>query len=93
MKFKLKDKEVTVNPATLRQIHDLESTIGNIAEIGDKAPFDVVIKITKAALEATPQEVTIDWVLDNCGMGDLPVLNEMSACFLGASSVAQTPTT
>ena len=82
MKFNVKDKEVNINPASLRQIHELEQQIGSLADLGEKAPFDTIVKVLTVALPATENEVTVDWLLDNCSMEDVKVLNEMVAHFL-----------
>ena len=34
MKFKIKDKEINVEPATLRQIGELEKSVGSLQTIG-----------------------------------------------------------
>jgi hypothetical protein len=85
MKFKLKDKTLVANPATLRQIHTLEKNIGNIAELSEKAPFDSIIKVIEVIIDSQPQEegMTIDFVLDNCSMEDFAKLNEVVSHFLG----------
>ncbi len=89
MKFKIKDKNIVVNPATLRQIRELENSTGNIAEITEKAPFETIIKVMTVILESNPQEegMTIEWILDNCSMEEFPTLNEVTAHFLGVKSV------
>ena len=45
MKFKVKDKELNIEPATLRQIAELEKTAGSLAQMGEDAPIESIIKI------------------------------------------------
>ena len=87
MKFKIKDKSLVANPATLRQIHTLEKTIGNIAKLGEEAPFESIIKVIGVVIDSQDQEegMTLDWILDNCSMEDFASLNEVVSHFLGVS--------
>tara|TARA_R100000773_G_scaffold44610_1_gene46526 strand:- start:2978 stop:3247 length:270 start_codon:yes stop_codon:yes gene_type:complete len=87
MKFKLKDKELTLSPASLRQIHQLETNVGNIEKLTADAPFDTIIKMMTIILEHNPQEdMDMNWILDNCSMAELKTLNEAVAYFLGANA-------
>lgn len=86
MKFKLLDKELTVSPATLRQIHHLEQEVGNVEKLTQDAPFDTIVKMMGVILKHNPQEINLDWILDNCSMNELKVLNEAVAYFLGANA-------
>ena len=91
MKFKIKDKDINIEPATLRQIAELEKAIGSLSSLGDSAAIDSILKIIEVAMKHTPQEegVTIDWLLDNCGMGDISSLNEVVSHFLGVSALSK----
>ena len=46
MKFAIKDKEIDVQPATLRQIAKLEKTIGNVSKLTEDAPFETMVLMT-----------------------------------------------
>jgi|TARA_R100000329_G_C7589699_1_gene209124 hypothetical protein len=87
MKFKVKDKELNIEPATLRKIAELEKSAGSITDMGKEKPIDSIIKIVTVALESSPQDegVTIDWLLDNVGMGEMTVLNDIVTHFLGVN--------
>ena len=92
MKFKLKDKELNIEPATLRQIAELEKTAGSLAQMGQDAPIESIIKILECAIQASPQEegVNMDWVLDNCNMQEMNRLNDVVTHFLGVSPAETT---
>ena len=47
MKFKVKDKELNIEPATLRKIAELEKSAGSITDMGKEKPIDSIIKIVK----------------------------------------------
>ena len=89
MKFKIKDKELNIEPATLRQIAELEKTAGSLTEMGQNAPIETIIKIVGTALSVSEQQegVDIDWLLDNCNMQEMSKLNDVVTHFLGVSPV------
>ena len=89
MKFKIKDKELNIEPATLRQIAELEKTAGSLADMGQNQPIESIIKIVGSALSASEQQegVDIDWLLDNCNMQEMSKLNDVVSHFLGVSPV------
>lgn len=89
MKFKIKDKELDVKVATLRQIHELEQTVGNLQKISEDTPLDSILIVITLILKHNPQEMTKDWILDNCDMADFQVLSEAVAHFLTANSPVQ----
>ena len=89
MKFKIKDKEMIVKSATLRQLHELEGLVGNLAEVSEKTPFDSVLKVVEVILKHNPQEITIDWILDNCSMAEFEQLSQAVAHFLTANSPSE----
>tara|TARA_R110000796_G_scaffold148725_1_gene265590 strand:- start:396 stop:668 length:273 start_codon:yes stop_codon:yes gene_type:complete len=86
MKFTIKDKDLEVNTATLRQIHELEASVGNLQKISEETPLDSILKVIELILKHNPQEMTKDWILDNCDMNDFGVLSEAVAHFLTANS-------
>jgi hypothetical protein len=92
MKFNIKDKEINVEPATLRQISELEKSIGNISTLGTEKPVESILKVLEVIL-AKPEnaEVTMDWVLDNCSMSELESLGDVVTHFLGVSTTENTP--
>lgn len=87
MKFTIKDKEIDVQPATLRQIAKLEKSVGNVSKLTEDAPFETMVSMLKEILTYQPQEdVSLDWILDNCNMGDMQIINDIIAHFLGVSA-------
>jgi|TARA_R100001163_G_C5058186_1_gene194780 hypothetical protein len=87
VKFTIKDKELSINPATLRQIHQLESQVGNIEKLTADQPFDTIVRMMTIILEHNPQQdIDMNWILDNCSMAELKTLNEAVAYFLGANA-------
>jgi len=87
MKFTIKDKEIDVQPATLRQIAKLEKTIGNVSKLTEDAPFETMVSMLKEILTYQPQEgIDLDWILDNTNMGDVQVVNDIIGHFLGVSA-------
>lgn len=94
MKFKIKDKEINVEPATLRQIGELEKSVGSLQTIGTDKPVEGIIKILEVVMNHYPQDdgMSIDWVLDNCNMQEIESLNDVVTHFLGVSPVDNNPT-
>ena len=87
MKFRIKDKEIDVKPATLRQIAKLEKTIGNVSKLTEDAPFETMVSMLKEILNYQPQEdISLDWILDNTDMGDVEIINGIIGHFLGVSA-------
>lgn len=94
MKFKIKDKDINVEPATLRQIGELEKSVGSLEKIGTEKPVEGIIAIVSVILKSCPQDegVNIDWILDNCNMQEIESLNDVVTHFLGVSPAAVNPT-
>ena len=87
MKFTIKDKNLDVQPATLRQIAKLEKNVGNVSKMTEDAPFETMVSMLKEILSYQPQEdVDIDWLLDNTNMGDVQIINDIIGHFLGVSA-------
>ena len=87
MKFTIKDKNLDVQPATLRQIAKLEKNVGNVSKMTEDAPFETMVSMLKEILSYQPQEdIDIDWLLDNTNMGDVQVINDIIGHFLGVSA-------
>ena len=69
MKFTIKDKNLDVQPATLRQIAKLEKNVGNVSKMTEDAPFETMVSMLKEILSYQPQEdIDLDWLLDNTNM-------------------------
>ena len=87
MKFKIKDKEINVEPATLRQIGELEKSVGSLQTLGTDRPVEGIISIIDVIIKHCPQDegMTTDWILDNCNMQEVESLNEVITHFLGVS--------
>ena len=87
MKFRIKEKEVDVQPATLRQIARLEKQVGNVQKLTEDAPFETMVSMLKEILDNQPQEdIDLNWILDNTDMGDMATINEIIGHFLGVSA-------
>ena len=87
MKFRIKEKEVDVQPATLRQIARLEKQVGNVQKLTEDAPFETMVSMLKEILNYQPQEdISLDWLLDNTDMGDVEIINGIIGHFLGVSA-------
>ena len=87
MKFTIKDKNLDVQPATLRQIAKLEKNVGNVSKMTEDAPFETMVSMLKEILSYQPQEdIDIDWLLDNTNMGDVQIINDIIGHFLGVSA-------
>jgi hypothetical protein len=85
MKFKLKDKEFDIKPASARSVIEIEKKIGlPLAKMGDNPSFThVQLIFTAAILQSTNDpEVTEDWILDNTQFAMLNELSEVVADFL-----------
>lgn len=93
MKFKIKDKEINVEPATLRQIAELEKSVGSLQDIGTNKPVESIVAIVGLIIKSYPQdeEMTIDWILDNCNMQEIQSLNDVVTHFLGVSPTEDNP--
>tara|TARA_R100000005_G_C4904455_1_gene145070 strand:- start:189 stop:476 length:288 start_codon:yes stop_codon:yes gene_type:complete len=93
MKFKIKDKEINVEPATLRQIGELEKTVGSLQNIGTEKPVEGIISIIDVIIKHCPQDegMTTDWILDNCNMQEVESLNEVVTHFLGVKPAESNP--
>ena len=93
MKFKVKDKEINVEPATLRQIAELEKSVGSLQDIGTNKPVESIVAIVGLIIKSYPQDegMTIDWILDNCNMQEIQSLNEVVTHFLGVSPTEDSP--
>lgn len=94
MKFKIKDKEINVEPATLRQIGELEKSVGSLEKIGTDKPVEGIISIVTVVLKSCPQDegMNLDWILDNCNMQEIESLNDVVTHFLGVSPAENNPT-
>ena len=87
MKFTIKDKNLDVQPATLRQIAKLEKNVGNVSKMTEDAPFETMVSMLKEILSYQPQEdIDLDWLLDNTNMGDVQIINDIIGHFLGVSA-------
>ena len=87
MKFTIKDKNLDVQPATLRQIAKLEKNVGNVSKMTEDAPFETMVSMLKEILSYHPQEdIDLDWLLDNTNMGDVQIINDIIGHFLGVSA-------
>ena len=93
MKFKVKDKEINVEPATLRQIAELEKSVGSLQDIGTNKPVESIVAIVGLIIKSYPQDegMTIDWILDNCNMQEIQSLNDVVTHFLGVSPTEDNP--
>lgn len=93
MKFKIKDKEINVEPATLRQIAELEKSVGSLQDIGTNKPVESIVAIVGLIIKSYPQDegMTIDWILDNCNMQEIQSLNDVVTHFLGVSPTEGNP--
>jgi|TARA_R100000084_G_C4528808_1_gene90218 hypothetical protein len=93
MKFKIKDKEINVEPATLRQIAELEKSVGSLQDIGTNKPVESIVAIVGLIIKSYPQDegMTIDWILDNCNMQEIQSLNDVVTHFLGVSPTEDNP--
>lgn len=87
MKFNIKEKEINVQPATLRQIARLEKQVGNVQKLTEDAPFETMVSMLKEIFQSQPQEdVDLNWILDNTDMGDMQTINDIIGHFLGVSA-------
>jgi len=93
MKFNIKDKEINVEPATLRQIAELEKSVGSLQDIGTNKPVESIVAIVGLIIKSYPQDegMTIDWILDNCNMQEIQSLNDVVTHFLGVSPTEDNP--
>lgn len=93
MKFNIKDKKINVEPATLRQIAELEKSVGSLQDIGTNKPVESIVAIVGLIIKSYPQDegMTIDWILDNCNMQEIQSLNDVVTHFLGVSPTEDNP--
>lgn len=93
MKFNIKDKKINVEPATLRQIAELEKSVGSLQDIGANKPVESIVAIVGLIIKSYPQDegMTIDWILDNCNMQEIQSLNDVVTHFLGVSPTEDNP--
>ena len=65
MKFRIKEKEVDVQPATLRQIARLEKQVGNVQKLTEDAPFETMVSMLKEILDNQPIPNSTEYYIEN----------------------------
>jgi len=89
MKFKLKDKEFNIQPASARAVIEIEKELGMpLALLGEKPMFTHVEVIFAHALlnNTSDPEVTVDWILDNTRFNQIQEMSEVVADFLAINT-------